>query len=141
MTPRPLPLTEDNAVGNGTPATADLVQVQTAILTSNAAVLGAVTQFRQGMDKRLDRQFGETNAKIGELAEQVDGVCSQVDALEEARRLAAALATHANERAKAADAVAVQHSLSSNQRMAIIVSAIAAVGGVVLGLLNFLVGK
>jgi hypothetical protein len=35
----------------------------------------------------------------------------------------------------------VQHSLSTNQRMAIIVSAIAAVGGVVLGLLNFLVGK
>lgn len=141
MTSRPPPLTEDNAVGNGTPATADLVRVQTAILTSNAVVLGAVTQFRTGMDKRLDRQFGETNAKINELAVQVDGVCNQVDALEEARRLAQALAAQANEHAKAADAVAVQHSLSTNQRMAIVVSAIAACGGVILGLLNFAVGK
>jgi hypothetical protein len=144
---KPVGLTIENAVGNGTPATPDLIKVQTAILLSNATVLGAVTEFRTGIDDRLTRKFGEITTQIGALDVKLDGVCLQVGDLEEARRLTAALAGQADKIAVAADvvavkanAIAVQHSLSTNQRMAIIVSAIAACGGVIIGLLNFLAG-
>lgn len=148
MTPRKPPLlTIHNKTGNGAPAIEDLIAVQTAILTSNSTVLGAVNEFRKGIDDRLTRKFGEVTIQIGDLDKKLDGVCLQVGDLEEARRLAEALAHQANKiavRADAvavqADAVAVQHTLSTNQRMAIVVSAIAACGGLVLGLLNYVSG-
>ncbi len=145
MTPRVArasqPLTLENAVGNGIPATPDLIAVQTAILTSNAAVLGAVNEFRAGINQRLDRQFGEITASLSTVEGKVDGANTRLGCLEEARRLDAALAASAKTTATERNADRTAHALSTNQRMAIVVSAIAAVGGVLLGLLNFLAGK
>jgi hypothetical protein len=143
MTPRRnvVPLTRQNATGNGVPSTEDLIQTQNAILRSNAAVLGAVSEFRKGMDQRLDRQFGEVNRQLGATNDKLDGVCKQVGDIEEARRLSEALAKQAANSAVAANAVAVQHSLSTNQRWAIVISAIAAVGGVAIGFLNFVTSR
>lgn len=147
MTPRrpailpPAPLTLENAVGNGVPATPDLIAVQTAILNSNAAVLGAVNEFRAGIDQRLDRQFGDLTASLVSVEGKVDGANARLGCLEEARRLDAALAANAKATATERNADRTAHALSTNQRAAIVVSAIAACGGVALGFLNFWAGK
>ena len=143
MTPRrnlPVPLDASNATGNGVASSEDLIRTQNAILQSNAAVLGAVSEFRKGMDQRLDRQFGEVNGKITGLAAKVENVCGQVRDIEEARRLSEALAKQAARAAEVANAVAVQHTLSYNQRLAIVVAAIAGIGSLCLGVVNFVVG-
>jgi hypothetical protein len=135
-----MPLTLANKIGNGSPAIEDLIAVQTAILTSNTAVVATVTEFRRGMDKRLDRQFGEVNGKITVLAEKVEGITDKVEGIEEARRLSAALAKQGRSDAVEANAVAMQHALSYNQRVAIMVAAVSGIGALCLGILNFVAG-
>ena len=144
MTPRRtavVPLSLDNKTGNGSPVMEDLIAVQTAILTSSAEVLGSVREFRKGMDQRLDRQFREVNGKISTLSVKVDGVCGQVADIEEARRLSEALAKQAAESANTANSIAVQHSLSANQRIGLLVGAFSAEVAALLGFLNFYAGK
>jgi hypothetical protein len=142
MTPRkPSILTLGNKTGNGAPAVEDLIAVQTAILTSNATVLGAVTQMQTDVGQRLDRQFGEVTESLSVVEVKVDGLNTRLGCIEEARRTDAALAAQAKGVAATNNADRAAHSLSTNQRMAIVISAIAAVGGVILGLLNFAVGK
>lgn len=149
MTPRtvkPLAVTPGN--GTGPASTSQLVQTQNAILTSNATVLGAVTQMQTDIGQRLDRQFGETAASIQIVEGKVDGLDDRLGCLETARRDEALLAAEradvaakaetshaakaAIERADAKDTATsnnadrAAHSLSRNQRMAITVAAVSA---------------
>jgi outer membrane murein-binding lipoprotein Lpp len=89
------PLTLENAVGNGQPATADIIKMQNAVLMSNATVLGAVNEFRVGIDGRLTRKFGEVTTQIGVLDTKIDGVQTQVGAIKSARDIEAAKAEQA----------------------------------------------
>ena len=156
---KPPLLTLASKVGNGSPAIEDLIAVQTAILTSNATVLGTVTEFRKGLDQRLDRQFGEVTLSVKVVEGKVDGMDGRLGSLEEERRKDAALAVQAKgfasdnatqAQATAADAKSTaterntdraQHALSKNQRMAILVSAVMGTCGVLLGVANFVAGK
>ena len=146
MTPRKvMPLTLANKIGNGSPAIEDLIAVQTAILTSNTAVVATVTEFRRGMDKRLDRQFGEVAKQIGAVGEKLDGVCAEVSTIKDERRGEAiraeertVSAKNAIKDAKEADTVAVQHALSRNQRMAVMVAAVSGCGALGLGIVTLL---
>ena len=142
------PLSLDNKIGNGSPAPEDLIKVQAAILSSNASVLGAVTEFRRSVDQRLTRQFGEVTTQIGTVSGTLDGVVEEVRTIKNERREEAiraeertGAARQANVIAVAADGVAVQHSLSKNQRMAVMVSAASAATAALLGFLNFVAGK
>ena len=54
---------------------------------------------------------------------------------------AAPIAYRLVHRDQRADAVAVQHTLSRNQRLAVMVSAFSAAAAAILGFLNFYVGK
>ena len=139
------PLTLDNRVGNGSPAMADLIRVQTAILTSNAALLGTVTEFRKGIDQRLTRQFGEVAKQIDGVGKQLDAVSAAVVVIKDERREEAIRAQERTTNAKAAaadakdaDAVAVQHTLSKNQRMAVMVAAVSGCGGLALTIVTLL---
>ena len=137
MTPRaPRPLTLDNKVGNGAPAMDDLIRTQNAILASNATVLGAVTQFREDIGGRLDRQFGETASSLYVVEGKVDGLNARLGCIEEARRTDAALAAQAKGTATERNADRVAHALSTNQRMAITVAAISGVGGLILAVIR-----
>lgn len=138
---QPLTSADVNGSADAPPTADNLIKVQNAVLMSNATVLGAVNEFRTGIDQRLTRKFGEVATQIGKLDEKVDGVCGQVNDLEEARRTTALLAEQANRIAVHADDVAVKHSLSTNARIAIIVGAFFSGCGVVLGLANFVAGK
>ena len=101
MTPRtsarPLAVTPGN--GASPASTRELVQTQNAILKSNDSVLGAVNQFREDLTDR-----------IGRIATQVDGVCTQVDTIKTERRVEAALAVERTRNAEkiAKDAAAAE---------------------------------
>lgn len=105
------PLSLDNKVGDGVPAMEDLIQTQNAILQSNAAVLGAVQEFRTGIDGRLDRQLGQINDKVDGIDVKLETVCTQVDTIKVERRVEAALAVDRakNEADHAATAMTERH--------------------------------
>jgi hypothetical protein len=132
------PLTLANKVGNGTPLMGDLIRVQSAVLASNAAVMGAVMELRKGVDQRLDREFADSRALIGTISTKLNGVCDEVVTIKNERRLADALAMERTSIAKQADAVAVQHSLSRNQRLGVMVAAVSGCGALALGVVTLL---
>jgi hypothetical protein len=149
-------LTRQNATGNGAPSVDDLVKAQTAILLSNANVLGAVNQMQTDIGGRLDRQFGDVAQSLTVVEVKVDGLDTRLGCIEEARRTDAALAvqaksTAAERNAEAKDAAVEAkgtaadnnadrqaHTMSRNQRWAIVVAAISGVGGLALGLVTLL---
>ena len=130
------PLSEDNKVGNGSPVMADLIRVQSAILKSNAATLGAVGQFQKDIGGRLDRQFGEVAQSLQTVEGKVDDSIARLGCIEEARRLDAALAAQAKVVATERNVDRAAHALSYNQRLAITVAAISGVGALALGVLT-----
>ena len=144
MAPRkPALLTIDNKVGNGSPAIEDLIAVQTAILKSNAIVLGTVKEFRTGIDQRLTRQFGEIGGDLQFVKGQLEKVDGRISKIEQARHEEASLTQQAKEFSvnqhkidvHVADvdrADAQAHLLSKNQRYAILVAACTGTGALLL---------
>ena len=139
----PVPLTPENATGNGVPSTEDLIQTQNAILQSNAAVLGAVSEFRKGMDQRLNRQFGAIASDFGVIKGQLERVDGRIGCLEQARLTDAALAEQAKafRTAQHTDDVHVAdvdradaqaHVMSRNARAAVFVAACTGTGALLL---------
>jgi hypothetical protein len=118
------------------------VTVQTAILHSNAAVLGAVNEFRAGMDQRLDRQFGEVREKFALLGKQVDGVCETVGGIVTDRAIEAALAKRTRELDAQSEEARNEHVLSERWRVGIVLAATTGLGALLLNLFNvFVIGK
>ena len=130
---RPLKaLTKETATGNGAANTADMIRL-------SSSVLGSVSLLRRDMNRR----FGEQALSNSIVEGKLDTVAEKVRQIEEDRRLTTALELQAKNEAKEAakeakdttsanNADRAAHSLSRNQRWAIVVAAGTGCGGLLL---------
>ena len=94
-----------------------------------AELLGAVNAMRTEMDRRL----GGIAVSVDRLDAKLDGVCDQVEAIEQSRQVEAALARQRNE-------TALSHTLDWRWRIGIAVAAAGGLGGFVLAIVNLIGG-